>query len=178
MKKILFFALFALVTTLSHAQSTTYRLFKVDFTTGYSKPAGGLGGGFNLSLEPKFNLTDNIAVGVKIEGAALATINNYDDGDATVSALTSTLLTGEYYLGSRTVRPYVGVGAGFYRNRSVNTSYDLADYNDRSRLLGFAPRAGLQIGHFRLGMEYNLVKDSNYFSAKLGTTFGGGRKRR
>ena len=178
MKQILFITLLVLTSVVSNAQSVAYRFFKVDFTTGYSKPAGGLSGGFNLSVEPKFNLSDHVAVGIKIEGAALATINDAYSGDATVAAMTSTLLTGEYYLGTRTVRPYVGAGLGFYRMRAFNTSNDLASFEETGRMLGIAPRAGLQIGHFRLGVEYNLVKDSNYFSAKLGTTFGGGRKRR
>jgi outer membrane protein W len=178
MKKNLFFALFALVSSLSNAQSLSYRRFKVDVTTGYSKPAGGLSGGFNLSIEPKFNLTDQVAVGIKIEGATLATINDANSGDATVVGITSTLLTGEYYLGSQTVRPYVGIGTGIYRSRIFSTSNDLASYGEGGNMLGIAPRVGLQLGHFRLGVEYNIVRNNNYFSAKLGTTFGGGRKNR
>jgi outer membrane protein W len=168
-----------LLTSPTWAQSENYRAFKVDITTGYSKSTqtgtGGTSGGFNLSIEPKYNITDNIAVGFKYEIAVVASAEA--SGVTALGVLRPTLLTGEYYVGESTVRPYVGLGLGFYKgyvflSDGEETELIAADESQ----FGFAPRAGLQIGHFRLGLEYNLVKDANFFSLKLGATLGGGRK--
>ena len=47
---------------------------------------------------------------------------------------------------------------------------------------GLAPRVGFEVGHFRMGLEYNLItgqpKDfnRNYFTTKVGFFFGGGKR--
>ncbi len=172
--------LFALLLSsgVSQAQSRGYRPFKFDITTGYSRlsDAGDLSGGFNFSLEPKFNITDQIAAGLKVEFAFLGLATS---GSETLLAATQgTQLTGEYYFGESTVRPYVGLGLGVFKNYIFYSDSDTDEsevYTGDSQF-GFSPRAGLQIGHFRLGAEYNLVKDANYFSVKIGATIGGGRK--
>ncbi|CCG99727.1 hypothetical protein FAES_1717 [Fibrella aestuarina BUZ 2] len=178
MKKIVCLTASLLAALTGFAQSENYRAFKVDITTGYSKSSQsgtGNNGGINFSIEPKYNITDNIAVGVKVEGAVLASAES--SGITALAIVRATQLTGEYYVGESTVRPYVGLGLGLYKG------YLYLSDSDESELIagetsqfGIAPRAGLQIGHFRLGLEYNLVKDSNYFSLKIGTTIGGGRK--
>jgi hypothetical protein len=69
-----------------------------------------------------------------------------------------------------------GIGLGTYRAVVFNTNDFKEVGTSDKRVFGFAPRAGLQISHFRLGVEYNLVQDNNYFSVKIGTSIGGGRK--
>jgi outer membrane protein X len=177
MSKLFTLTFFALAVTLS-TQAQEYRLFKVDLSSGYSRPSTpGLKAGFNLSLEPKFNIANHLAIGIKAEGVLLAAVSNTTTGDGTVSVLRSFSVTGEYYFGKKLVRPYLGIGAGFYKGFSLSSdSEDLDDLIISENQLGITPRAGLQIGHFRLGAEYNFVKDFNFFSVKIGTTIGGGRK--
>jgi outer membrane protein W len=161
--------------TVKFTNAQTYKRFKVDVTTGYANPTGQVGdisGGLNFSIEPKYNITDQIAVGIKRE-AALLIAGSSNGGDGKIALLQSTSLTGEYYYGEGKVRPFGGIGLGFY----AGTTFD-SDGNSSTgeSVFGFAPRAGLQFSHFRLGVEYNIIKDSNYFAIKIGATIGGGRK--
>ncbi|MEA5461055.1 hypothetical protein VB796_18480 [Arcicella sp. LKC2W] len=160
------------------AQSQNYKAFKVEFLPGYALPissVGGIKGGFCLSLEPKYNINDNIAVGIKIEGAAVAIVTNTNSNDGIVSLISSYSLTGEYYLGESGVRPFAGIGIGSYKTSIFDTK-ELKELALSESTIGFAPRLGLQINHFRIVGEYNLVKDSNYLTFKLGFTIGGGKK--
>jgi outer membrane protein W len=159
----------------SFANAQKYKRFKVDITTGYANPTGQTGdikGGLNFSIEPKYNVTDQIAIGIKRE-AALLVAGSANGGDGKIALLQSTSLTAEYYYGEGKVRPFGGVGLGFY----AGTVFDSQGNSKTGEsVFGFAPRVGLQFSHFRLGVEYNLVKDSNYFAIKIGTTIGGGEK--
>ncbi len=160
-----------------------YKPFKVDlgFLVGF--PADELfnyGGG--IYIEPKYNVHDNIAVGLRLEAAALATVD-LENAEGEVAAVSSYLLTGDYYLGTNTLRPFVGVGGGMYsiRNASADantTDFDLSAKNN----FGFAPRLGLLLGHFRMALAYNVIMDAeenmpsfNYMSIKVGFEIGGGK---
>jgi hypothetical protein len=176
MKKIFVLPFLIFFTSIAFAQRTTYKLFKVDTHGGYAIPssADAYKGGVCLSIEPKFNITDNIAIGLKSEGAILASFDSYEDDYSTLSVVSSTLLTAEYYLGQKLVRPFFGGAAGLFRTIIIDSEDEL-EFIKGGRTFGFSPRAGLQISHFRLVAEYNLVKNANYLSIKLGTTFGGGK---
>ncbi len=167
-----------LLISFSLVNAQTYKLFKVDTQGGYATPlsSDNYKGGFCLAIEPKFNITDNIAVGLKSEAAVLANFDSYADSYGKFSVVGSTLLTGEYYLGHKVVRPFFGVAAGLYRTIIIDSDVDF-EYVGANRTFGFAPRAGLQIWHFRLVGELNLVKNANYFSLKFGTTWGGGKRK-
>lgn len=182
MKKGLF-VLMILLSSKVFAQSENYRAFKVDLMGGWAMPAG-VGsttkGGINFSIEPKYNITDNLALSYKYEGAILVSADVQGaDGDNLVSLNTSHLVGAEYYFGDRTVRPFVGAGVGFYHPRYIRVDSELNSLDDlnagRGFKAGFAPRAGLQIGHFRLAAEYNQVKNNSYWGFKMGFTLGGGR---
>ncbi len=179
MKNILNIILVILLFTgSSFAQAENYKAFKVDFLFGYANPTTSTSsekGGLVFSLEPKYNITDKIAVGLKAEGAVLASITDKTSNDGYISLVNSYSLTGEYYFGDSRVRPFAGLGIGTY----TLTVYDTDDFEQLAKgksNIGFAPRAGLQIGHFRLVGEYNLVKDSDYLTFKLGWAIGGGKK--
>lgn len=179
MKKVLvtLSTLFLLNLT-AQAQSADYRNFKFDLLLGYAAPTvSGVKGGLAISLEPKFNVSNTNAIGLKIE-TALLSITPTSSQSSTVQAVGSYLLTGEHYFGDGLARTFIGIGAGFYRKADVlvtNTTATSSTVTGGTNF-GFEPRAGIQVGHFRLVGEYNIVKNSNYFSVKLGVTFGGGRK--
>ncbi len=171
MKKLLLtlITVFA-INAVASAQAESYRAFKVDVMGGYASPSGaGLNGGLTMSIEPKYNLTDNIAVGIQLGTSIFST----DIAGASISGFGNYSLVGEYYLGESTVRPFAGLAAGIYSGGSVSIGGQTATGGSN---FGFAPRVGVQLGHFRVAAEYNLVKDSNFLALKLGFTIGGGSK--
>lgn len=188
MKKILLGIVILLVGQVSAtAQSQNFRPFKVDLMVGYATPNGNLSnlhgkGGVAISLEPKYNLSDNLAVGLKGELAALEVVSKTTAAADEYSARTvgSVIVTGEYSFGSAFLRPFIGAGLGIYTFGSVDVVTNSTN-NSTQRVsgesnFGFAPRVGLQVGHFRLAIEDNFVQNNNYISFKAGVTFGGGRR--
>lgn len=167
--------------------SQNYKPFKVDLGLGFALPtSGGEGtkGGVAFTVEPHYRLSDQLAVGLRFEGAALAYVNSLEleDADAEVSILSSYSATGEYYLKDSGFRPFVGAGMGFFRSASV-TLDESSIGNGPSTVIpssskfGFFPRVGFEAGHFRMACEYNVIKDGGYVALKIGAFIGGGRKK-
>lgn len=198
MTKTLLLAFFALITLSATAQD--FKPFKVNLSLGYARPAGsGAAGGLLVSLEPKYGLSDNLDLGLRIELAAMArsiSVNN-QNGDVSAKGMGSYLFTGTYYLSKNNFRPYVGLGVGLYSiagttvtvvNGQVQDDYE--DYKvEASNKFGVMARVGFKAGHFNLGVEYNIVPNSKsdilsqsidsknaYLGVKLGFDIGGGRK--
>lgn len=192
MKKItiLVCALVALMApALTHAQSETYKLFKVDVGLGYGF---GKAKGVLIFAEPKFNLHDNFAAGLRFESALLGSISSDDNSgysSVDLSAISSYALTGDYYVGTNGFRPFGGLGLGLFRMGSIAGVVDSSDPDneftttvDIGTKFGVVPRIGFEAGHFRMGLEYNLITgqpsdfNRNYFSLKIGAVIGGGKK--
>ena len=131
---------------------------------------------------------------MRIEAAVVARISSYnqngDPVEADVKAAGSYLLTGDYYFTNKySFRPFAGVGLGSYTIASSNTAVD--EVSSGSKFGGMI-RAGIETGHFRLGLEYNLVPSINvsgynsngtpttlqskngYLGIKIGIVIGGG----
>jgi len=173
----------------ANAQSENYKAFKVDVGALYAIPGGdGVKSGAGFYIEPKYNLTDNIALGLKMEWAVMGA-EEQEGMSVDISALGSYQITGDYYFGDSKVRPFVGLGAGIYSMGTAEfNAVEMAANNDMGTIdygskFGFAPRAGLLLGHFRLGMEYNIItgidsalESRNYLSFKVGFEIGGGKK--
>ena len=178
MKKVLLTLITIFVINgVASAQAESYGAFKVDVMLGYANPAsssGTVNGGLTFSIEPKYNLTDNIAVGLQL-GSTILTSSNSAIG---IAALGNYSLTGEYYFTGNKVRPFAGVGAGLYKfgDIEITSGGQTQTIPGGGSVFGFAPRAGVQIGHFRIAAEYNLVKDSNFLALKIGATIGGGSR--
>lgn len=176
MKKVLLMliTIFA-INTFASAQAESYGAFKVDVMLGYANPSAGLvKGGLTFSIEPKYNLTDNIAVGVQLGSTLLAS----DAPGIGILGLNNYSLTGEYYFTENRLRPFAGIAAGLYAPAAVEITVNgqTTTLPAGDSQFGFAPRVGIQLGHFRLAAEYNLVKDSNFLSLKIGATIGGGSR--
>lgn len=188
MKKILLIIAIAIIgIAQTSAQSENYKAFKVDVGGLYGLPSDGFDAGIGFYIEPKYNLNDNIALGLKMEWAILGA-EETEGLSASISALGSYQITGDYYFTTNKVRPFVGLGTGIYSMGSVDYTYDAmgatgemsADYGSK---FGFAPRAGILLGHFRLGLEYNIITgipselaSRNYMAIKFGFEIGGGKK--
>lgn len=187
--------------SLSYAQNYNenyareFKTFKVGIGLGYAQPGAGegAGGGFLMYLEPAYRATDQVAVGLRLEGAFMVRgikgISGNDvSGDAT--SVASYTLNGQYYFNNNNVRPFVGAGVGLFSlaaakfNTATGGDPDLNDIGAETRF-GFYPRLGLDAGHFTITIDYNIVPPTdvpnggevknNYFGIKAGATIGGGR---
>lgn len=155
MKKLLLSALgVMLFAGVSMAQ--TYKPFKLGFGIGYTMPSDG-GGGILIDVEPAYRINDAIAVGLRIESAAMA--KNVSGSSATVSANGSYTLNGQYYFSDSKVRPYAGLGLGIFSIASIAMDNSSGAVAGGSKL-GFYPRVGLDLGHFNINLDYNLVPAS------------------
>jgi len=174
--------------------------FKVDLSVGYAIPGGeGTKGGIVLAVEPKYAVIPNLAIGLRMEGAIIAKFSGYDeDGNAMntkVKAAGSYLATGDYYFTNNyALRPFAGVGAGIFSLAGIEVNSSSENISGGSKFGGMV-RGGIEAGHFRIGLEYNIVpkttfegydsngnfvtgltSSNNYIGIKIGAFIGGGRK--
>lgn len=169
--------------------------FRVGLDLG-AVPTNG-GGGVLLSLEPKYNIKDNMNVGLRIGVAAI--VRDINDSGATTSAEVaangSYVATYDYYFNSagKSFVPYIGAGAGYYSiaNVEVDDTNNNNDFTvDATGKMGGLIRGGFEWGKFRMGLEYNLVPEStlqdingnnqgtvanSYVGIHLGFYVGGGK---
>jgi len=199
MKKVyLMLTLGTILSLSSIAQGSSLKPFKCDVSLGYAIPGGpGSKGGILFAVEPKFNIVRQIALGLRMEGALVARFSGYDaDGNlqnVSVKMSSSYLATGDYYLTENyNFRPFAGAGAGVFMVATAEANQTTGAVSTGSKFGGLI-RAGMEISHFRVGIEYNLIpkttytgydKDGNlttgltsnncYIGIKIGACFGGG----
>jgi len=183
MKKLFVLTLLSGAVLLVKAQSENFHAFKFDIGVGYALPSSGSGteAGATFTLQPHYRLSDNFALGLRMEAAAIGYKNSVS-GDVKVSALASGCLTGEYYLSDNSFRPFIGAGVGLFDEESAagNTngnSGSNVSVSGRTTNFGAFPEIGFEAGHFRLSVDYNVAGNSNnYIAFKIGAFFGGGKK--
>lgn len=132
---------------------------------GFCRLTGDLGeqGGLGLTygLEGKYFLTEKFAAGLLFNRNGLIykaddnflSIGNY--GNLQVMALA------EYFLSTKKVRPYAGLGVGFSRISTPEITIQSGSQtttieSEQKGNLGFAPRVGLMLGGFGIEFDYNL----------------------
>lgn len=196
MKKILFLlSVFYSISTLSQEIDK----FRVGLDLGWTLPTAG-GGGFLFAIEPKYNIKENLNIGLRMSSAAMVKDvefkNTNENADGKLAANSTYLATLDYYFyKGKNFVPYVGFGAGYAR--LANIRFDLASdvelENEEIKLNGkFAGliRGGFEWGKFRFGADFNLIPKSklkngqinedaeisnSYFSFNLGFFIGGGK---
>lgn len=171
--------------------------FKVDLSLGYAIPGGsGAKGGILFAVEPKYAVMSNLSVGLRMEAAVVARFSGYDaegsPNNASVKAAASYLATGDYYFSDNySFRPFAGAGAGIFSLASAEVNSTQEGVSAGTKFGGMI-RGGIEMSHFRLGLEYNIVPkttftgfDNNgdaakltskngYIGIKLGVCIGGG----
>lgn len=185
----------------TRAQTTsTLKPFKVDVSVGYAMPAGkGSKAGVLIAVEPKYAVMENLSVGIRFEGAIIARFSGYNDdgteGDADVKAHGSYLATGDYYFSNNySARPFLGVGVGLFSLAGTQISSTTSGVDVSTNKFGSMLRGGVELKHFRLGLEYNIIPQTkfsgynnngdpaelkaknSYLGIKVGVCIGGGKK--
>src|ERR1700742_1574670 len=184
MKKLLLLIALVGASYLANAQATTYsqvyHAFKVDLGLGYAIPSDGSGtkAGVTLTVEPHYRITDDIAVGLRFEGAGIGYVDQVND-KAKVSFLYSFCPSFEYYFMDEGFRPFAGAGAGIFTQKAI--AEDDGNGNTitgpSTSKFGVFPRIGFEAGHFRFAASYDVLgNNANYASFAIGAFFGGGRK--
>lgn len=158
MKKLLIVLGVVLFAGVVNAQN--YKPFKLGMGIGYTMPSDG-GGGILIDFEPAYRINDAIAVGLRFESAAMMKMVGDEEGK--VSANGSYTLNGQYYLSDAKVRPYVGLGLGLYTVASVSVGVNSAEGGGGAEF-GFYPRLGVDLGHFNINLDYNLIGASTGYS--------------
>ena len=172
-----------------------FKPFRVGVGIGYAVPGTGegAGGGLLMYLEPGYRATDQVLVGLRLEGAFMVRgikgVNNRDvSGDA--SSMASFTLNSQYYFNNDNVRPFIGAGVGLFSLAAVK--FNTAAPNDpgaddvgSETRFGFYPRIGVDAGHFNLTLDYNILPPTdvpgggevknNYLGIRAGVSIGGGR---
>lgn len=193
MKKIILSVCIALFCVSGYAQKEGG--FRVGLDLGVVPTNGG--GGVMFSLEPKYNIKDNMNVGLRLGIAAI--VRDINDSGSTTSAKVaangSYVATYDYYFNGagKSFVPYIGAGAGYYS--IANVEFDDTDNSDNVMVdatgkMGGLVRGGFEWGKFRMGLEYNLVPEStlqdingnnqgtvanSYVGIHLGFYVGGGK---
>ena len=184
MKKLLLLVVLVCASVWANAQATTYsqvyKVFKVDVGLGYAIPSDGSGtkAGVTFTVEPHYRITDDLAVGLRFEGAGIGYVDQFND-KAKVSLLTSYCPTLEYYFMDEGFRPFVGAGAGLFTQKAIAESDGSGNTvtGPSTTKFGVFPRIGFEAGHFRFAASYDILgNNANYASFGIGAFFGGGRK--
>ena len=171
-----------------------YKPFKVGIGIGYAQPGAGegAGGGFLMYIEPAYRATDQVSVGLRLEGDFIVRgVKGVTSRDVTgdASSIASYTLNSQYYFNNHDVRPFIGAGIGLFSMTAVkfNTAANdpgLDDVGAETRF-GFYPRIGVDIGHFNLSLDYNVIPTTDvpgggevknsFLGIKAGFSAGGGR---
>lgn len=194
MRKIILLVFLTL--TFANSYSQKQGGFRVGLDLGYV-PTGGGGGGL-LSIEPKYNIKENMNVGLRfgLAGIARDIQENSDESiTAKISVNNSYVGTYDYYFhkSGSSFAPYIGAGVGYYE--IANVEFDDSSSSevtpDSTGEMGGLIRGGFEWGKFRMGVEYNFVPDSklqdlngnvtdvsvanSYVGIHLGFYLGGGK---
>lgn len=193
MRKLTLFLTCAIIACSVNAQKKEeFKPFKVDVSLGYAIPGGtGSKGGVLFVVEPKYAVMPDLALGLRIEAAVMARgtadASGYNS-DVDIKAAGSYVATADYYLSDNySFRPFVGAGLGIYTIAAASANNNTTGAGSSSKF-GELVRAGFEAGHFRLGLEYNIVPKTTlstgtssnittkngYIGIKIGVCLGGG----
>ena len=202
--KQLFALCLALTVAVAAQAQTTFKPFKVNVSIGAAIPSGG--GGVLFAIEPKYGINDQIDIGLRLETAAMArnVVVNGNTSSGSAQGAASYILTGNYTFSDEGFRPFVGIGAGLFGiagtgfTATSGTGGTATNGNiNAATVFGGMARVGFKTGHFVLGVEYNLIPNSNsvvydsngttqvgtsvqsknsYVGVKVGFDIGGGRR--
>ncbi len=167
------------------AQARNYQPVRVDLTIygGYGT-ADANAWGIGAALEPKFNVTDNLAAGFRIEGAAFITqdvnVGPAGSGEVAISqgarAVSAYLVKADWYFTTSSARPFAGLGLGLYRigagSQDISGTGAISQRAESFSGFGFCPQLGVNFGGFRLAATYHVITGGSQtvVTQAIGTT--------
>ena len=151
--------------------------------------------GLMLNAEPHFKISERSSIGLRF-GVALNShkfeknknsqfiIDRNSDG-----AVVSFVPTYDHYFTNDKVKPYVGLGIGYYLISNVAIANPTSEVSEGSvnNQIGMLLRGGFDLGKTRFGIEYNFIPKadiqipndqpigvvkSSYFGLSIGFSFG------
>ena len=182
MRKFIVLTAICLAVFTTQAQDREFKTFKFDIALGLAMPTNGTGtkAGALFTIQPHYRVSDNFALGLRLEGAGIGYVYNDINGgqNVDVSVIGSGCVSGEIYLSRKKFRPFIGGGIGVFNSQAATTINGNGDVvlGPKATSFGGYPEIGFEAGHFRLCADYNITgHDLSYFSLKIGAFFGGGR---
>ena len=177
-----------------------YQLFRTDIGFGAANIPSQEAYGGNVSVEPKVNVLDNLAVGGRVDVMISGGGNigsESDDVSIKQHVAVGTLLKTDFFLTRSAVRPWVGFGIGRFAivGQGASTGDDVEVKQNAGAYFGVAPQIGLEMGGFRMSATYNHIigaqvevrqqvggstdtkkYSQDYVTFELGFRFGGRRR--
>jgi len=182
MKKYMIIAAISFLTFHATAQDRVFKTFKFDIALGLAMPTDGAGvkAGGLIALHPHYRVSDNVALGLRLEGAGIGYVFNDINGNQQidVKVVSSYCASGEFYFNKNRFRPFIGGGVGLFDSQAATSTNGSGNVTlgERATSFGGYPEIGFEAGHFRLCADYNITGHNlSYFSLKIGAFFGGGR---
>jgi hypothetical protein len=170
MKKLILLITLISFSQISFSQQAGKFRFGLDIP-GVAIPSSG-GGGISIGIEPKYNISNHVNVGLKLGLAGMAKEVDNKTADATIS--TSIGITSDFYL-HKSGKFATFLGAGFAQYSLGNAKVALVGQNVTELVLGNKTgamiRAGFELGKFRLSGEYNILADSDVNSKKIKNSY-------
>lgn len=170
---ILLVGLFAFANTLFAQEKG---MFRAGMDLVYTVPASG-GGGLLFYLEPKYNIQDNLNIGVRFGMAAMVRDLVYysltEEVTGKISANAAIGLTADYYFNTpgNNFAPFLGGGISYMSFASLeidSATFDddiVGNFDEREAIAPFV-RAGFETGKFRLSLDYNIVPKSEIINSQ------------
>jgi outer membrane protein X len=187
MKKLVLISTVILLFSAPIQAQYSYKPFRVDLGFGISVPTGSnsTGWGVLLRAEPKYSFHEQMSGGLRQEFNMLLQSkldSNSEFESINVIVNGSTLATFDYHFNTASFRPFVGAGLGIYTSGSATVSKETTDEPVKlKRKAGGMIRAGFDVAHFRLSLEYNIAGKTqdinlNYFAVVFAGYIGGGKR--
>jgi hypothetical protein len=182
-KSILTLTTLFLLLSYTYSQEPIYKPFRVDVGTTLDIPTDdNASTGFGVYVEPRYAVNDKLVFGIRLEGIFLSAGQisvNTTSVDIKYTIISPILFTGEYFFNTQKVRPFIGLGIGMYKKTlgDVSTSVGNVSIGSKTKTnFGFAPKVGINSGHFRFAVIYNYTGTdiSDFLGIQAGFEFGGG----
>ena len=164
------------------AQSPNYVDWEWDvMKLGFATPIGSdeASGGIAFGTELRYNVADNMSIGISFEAAGFSSDFDSDEEDIGVSSA-SMLVVDRYLKTDSGTRGFFGLGIGNMSSGTLEiTNGTAGDTFGSSSSFGIAPRVGYELGHGRLMAQYNHSfkgETTNHLSITLALTLWGGYK--
>ena len=166
MKRVILCVMCAVIATGAFAQEQGKVRGGLDL--GGCFPNGG-GGGLCLDVPIGYNLQDNMNVGIKVGVAVMAKLDPFGE-TADAAANLNFMATYAYYFnsGKSPVAPFLGAGAGLYSVAAGSAGVNTVAVEAGNRFGGMLS-AGVELGKFRVALQYNLVPSSAVRMTGTGT---------